>query len=52
MFIPESLQVLKDNNQKLTKTRLWILEQLEHIKKPIKVLILAQFTEILNSLID
>jgi Fe2+ or Zn2+ uptake regulation protein len=35
MFIPESLQVLKDNNQKLTKTRLWILEQLEHIKKPL-----------------
>ena len=35
MFIVESLQVLKDNIKKLTKTRLWILEQLEHIKKPL-----------------
>ena len=35
MFIAQSLQLLKNNNQKLTKTRLWILEQLEHIKKPL-----------------
>lgn len=35
MFITQSLQLLKDNNQKLTKTRLRILKQLEHIKKPL-----------------
>lgn len=35
MFITQSLQTLKDNNQKMTKTRLWILEELEHIKKPL-----------------
>ena len=35
MFINQSLQILKENNQKLTKTRLWILKQLEHIKKPL-----------------
>lgn len=35
MFIIQSIQALKENNQKLTKTRLWILEQLTHIKKPL-----------------
>lgn len=35
MFVSQSLQLLKDNNQKVTKTRLRILGQLEHIKKPL-----------------
>ena len=35
MFIVQSIQILKDNHQKLTKARLRILEQLEHIKKPL-----------------
>lgn len=35
MFIQQSLQLLKDNNQKITKTRIWILDQLATISKPV-----------------
>ena len=35
MFIEQSLQLLKDNNQKITKTRRWILEQFSSITQPI-----------------
>ncbi len=34
MFIKQSLQILQKHNQKKTKTRLWILEELANIKKP------------------
>ena len=35
MFVTQSLQLLKDNNQKITKTRTWILEQFANITKPV-----------------
>ena len=35
MFIEQSLHTLRNNKQKQTKTRLRILKQLEHIKKPL-----------------
>lgn len=35
MFITQSLKILKENNQKITKTRTWILEQFANITKPV-----------------
>jgi Fe2+ or Zn2+ uptake regulation protein len=35
MFVTQSLQLLKDNNQKITKTRTWILEKFANITKPV-----------------
>jgi Fe2+ or Zn2+ uptake regulation protein len=35
MFVTQSLKLLKDNNQKITKTRTWILEQFASIIKPV-----------------
>ena len=42
MFVQKSLQILKDNHQKNTKTRLWILEQLANIEKPLNPYALIQ----------
>lgn len=50
MFLEESLNILKINNQKITKTRLWVLEQLANIKKPLNPYELVQQSH--NSTID
>ncbi len=35
MFLNQALTTLKNNNQKITKTRRWVLEQLADIKQPL-----------------
>ena len=35
MFLDQALITLKNNNQKITKTRYWLLEELSHMKEPL-----------------
>lgn len=50
MFKDQAINILKKNNQKTTNTRLWIIDQIEHIQKPLNPYeMLAQDT---NATID
>ena len=35
MFKDQAVHTLKENNQKITATRLWIINQIEHTHKPL-----------------